>query len=141
MRCGAQDGHRQQRRIGKVEDGRNTGHQVHAGRNHGGRVDQGRDRSRAFHGIGQPYKKRQLRGLTDGADKEQQGNCRDGPCANGCTFEKTRSSAVKKVSVPTALNTTNMASSNPTSPMRLTINAFLAAVAALFRSNQKPTNK
>ncbi len=46
--------------------------QVHAGRDHRRRVDQRADRRRALHRVGQPGVQRDLRGLGERADEQQQ---------------------------------------------------------------------
>ena len=43
--------------------------------------------------------------------------------------------------VPSSLNIRKIASARPTSPTRFMMNAFLAAVAALGRSDQKPISR
>jgi len=53
-----------------------AGNDVDAGSNHGGRVDQRANWRRAFHGVGQPDVKRELRGLAAGSHEQEQ--ARDG---------------------------------------------------------------
>ncbi len=59
-------------RRGLLEERVHAGDQVHARGDHRGRVDQGRDRSRSFHRVGEPGVQRQLRGLGERADQDQQ---------------------------------------------------------------------
>ena len=55
-------------------------HHVHAGGNHGRRVNQRADRRGAFHRVRQPDVQRNLRGLANGANKEQQTDSGQNAC-------------------------------------------------------------
>src|SRR6267154_1306585 len=76
--CGgaADGGDDDQRGFRVFEQDVRAGDDVDAGSNHGGRVDQGAYGRRAFHGVGQPDVKRELRGFAAGSHEEQQ--ARDG---------------------------------------------------------------
>ena len=63
--------HQRQRRGRKREKRVRARHHVNARRHHGRGVDQGADRRGAFHGVRQPDVERNLRGLSRGADEEQ----------------------------------------------------------------------
>ena len=50
-------------------------------------------------------------------------------------------SASTKLRLPTACHSMNIATRNPTSPIRLTMNAFLPASALAFSVNQNPMSR
>src|SRR5207245_2639061 len=58
---------------GDVVDRMQAADEIDAGGDHGRGMDQGADGSRTFHGVGQPGVKRQLRGLGNSTNKEQEG--------------------------------------------------------------------
>ena len=127
---GADDGDDAEREGAAVEEGVAARDHVDAGGDHGGGVDERGDRGGAFHGVGEPDVERDLRGLAGGAEDEQQRDggeeaavprrdARDGGEDVG-EVEACRSGAMSR----------NMASRKPKSPMRLTMKAFLPALAA-----------
>ena len=68
----AHDGHDRHRHGGQVVQRGKPRHHEHPRRHHGRRVNQGGNRRRPFHGVWQPHVQRNLRGLADRTDKQQQ---------------------------------------------------------------------
>ena len=56
-----------------IEKEKRSGNQVHTGNDHGRGVNKCGYRCRTFHGIRQPHMKRELTGLADRPDKQQEG--------------------------------------------------------------------
>ena len=114
--------------------------QVHAGRHHRRRVDQRRDRRRARHRVGEPDVERDLRALA-GASEEQEETDAPSPRRRRHGSDVAAALTPLKSSVPMFANIMNIATRNPKSPMRFTMNAFLPASAFAFSLNQKPMSK
>ena len=116
-------------------------HQEHARRHHRRGVDERADRRRAFHRVRQPDVQRHLAGLADGAAEDQQRDAgrdghaearglRDQPGQRGL-LEAAVAAVVKEQRAGLASRATPCRAATPRSPMRVVMNAFFAAAAAL----------
>ena len=110
---------RRRRREQRVE----PGHHVDAGGDHRGGVDQRGDRRRAGHRVGQPGVQRELGALAGHPGEQQQARRRSAvPASSG---RAASTSAIRKL--PASTPSSAMPSRKPTSPTRVTRNAFTAA--------------
>ncbi len=113
---------------------------VHARGDHRRGVNQRADGRGAFHRVGQPDVKRQLRGFSDRAGEKQQAN-RGEHALGHRTYRDTFAKISPNATEPNVANTSRMPTVKPKSPMRVTMKAFLPASAADFFRNQKPISK
>ena len=124
---------------GGGEDGIGAGDQIDAGNDHGGGVNQGADGSGAFHGVGQPDVEGELGRLAHCAQEQQDGGGGDNAVAELAGGRRAKASLMLKL--PTLTHRSRMPTSRPTSPMRVTTKAFLAASRGPGFSNQKPMSR
>ena len=126
-------------RVGEERVG--PGDEVDAGVDHRRGMDEGGDRGRALHRVRQPDVERELGALAHGAREDEQGD--DRPA--GSSFRSSRAaiaaSESRMLSVPVLTKIAMIPSANPTSPTRLTMNAFLAASAAERLWYQNPISR
>ncbi len=116
------------------------GDHVNAGGDHGRGVDEGAHRRRALHGVRKPDVERDLGRFARRPGEEKEGGERRQPgrqapaCGGGVDAGRTRDR-------PTATTRRSMPRRKAASPTRLTMKAFLPALAAAGLSNQKPMRR
>ena len=115
--------------------------EVDAGVDHRRRVDQGRDRGRALHRVRQPDVERELGALAHGAREHEQRDDADRDRRAGRRAPVSLAIESWMLSVPVLTKIAMIPSANPTSPTRLTMNAFFAASAAERFVYQKPISE
>ena len=137
----ADRGHDDHRLRGVGEDRVGAGHEVDAGVDHGRGMDEGRHRRRALHRVGQPDVERELGALADRAGEDEQGD--DGDRDRERHERRAREDAIasRMFRVPVSTKIAMIPSAKPTSPTRLTMNAFLAASAADRLRYQNPISR
>ena len=106
-----------------------AGDEVDARVDHRGRMDEGGDRGGALHRVRQPDVERELGALAHGAGEDQQGHDDERDRERGAGPVSFASESWMFI-VPVFTKIAMIPSAKPTSPTRLTMNAFLAASAA-----------